>query len=425
MAKRTLNDWIIKALKPAPAGQRREVWDALVPGLGVRTTETGAKSFVLATRYPGSPNPARRTLGAYGELTLEQARNKARHWLDLVHHGVDPQTEVERQRLAEQRKRANTFAAVAGDFIALKVSKERRGFEAERIIRRELLPAWGDRAITDIVANDVMAVIRPLAARAPCMARNTLATAKRLFGWAIDQQVYGLETSPADRLKSKRIIGERPPRQRVLGDDELFAFWRATGRMSYPFGPLLRMLLLTGQRHMDVAHAPWSEFKLEQREWTIAAGRFKSAASQLVPLTDQMLALLNDLPQFKSGNFLFSTNHGVTPTRIADKTRLDARMLRILQAMARRRGEDPSAVELQPWVVHDLRRTMRTRLAALRVSDQVAEMVIGHGKKGLRRIYDQHEYKTEMREALELWGARLRSIVEPPPPNVVALRAVP
>src|SRR5262249_25093328 len=85
------------------SGQRREVWDALVPGLGVRVTDAGTKSFVLATRYPGSANPARRALGGYGELTLEQARIKARHWLELVGQGIDPHVEGERQRLARLR----------------------------------------------------------------------------------------------------------------------------------------------------------------------------------------------------------------------------------------------------------------------------------------------------------------------------------
>ena len=67
---------------------------------------------------------------------------------------------------------------------------------------------------------------------------------------------------------------------------------------------------------------------------------------------------------------------------------------------------------------------MRTRLSSLRVSERVAEMVIGHGKKGLARVYDQHEFADEMREALELWAGRLRSIVSPPPANVVSLQTV-
>jgi len=97
-------------------------------------------------------------------------------------------------------------------------------------------------------------------------------------------------------------------------------------------------------------------------------------------------------------------------------------MLRTLRAVARMRGDDPSRVELEPWVFHDLRRVVRSHLAALRVPDHVAEMALGHGRKGLQRIYDQHCYEAELREALTQWAGRLRSIVEPAPGNVVSLK---
>ena len=178
-------------------------------------------------------------------------------------------------------------------------------------------------------------------------------------------------------------------------------------------------------RHLEVAEAPWAEFDLTAARWTIDQKRFKSDAAHIVPLTDDVLALLRDVPRFKSGSFLLSTCLGRVPTELRGriKRRIDARMLRTLKAAARMRGDDPNGIELKPWVVHDLRRTMRTHLAALRVPDHIAEMVLGHGKKGLQRVYDQHRYEEEMREALTLWAARLRSIVEPPPANVVALRA--
>jgi integrase len=104
------------------------------------------------------------------------------------------------------------------------------------------------------------------------------------------------------------------------------------------------------------------------------------------------------------------------------KGRLDIRMVRILKALARARNDDPKAVKLEHFVNHDLRRTCRTRLSAIKVQDHVAEMVIGHGRKGIARVYDQHRYVPEMREALELWAARLRSIVGPTPANVVPLK---
>jgi integrase len=425
MTKRTLNDRIIKATKPAPAGQRREIWDAVVPGLGLRVTETGTKSFVLVTRYPGSANPARRSLGGYGELTLEQARTKARGWLELIGRGVDPATEIERQHLAEARKRAGTFASVAEDFIREKLSTERRGRDVELHLRNVFIPRWGKRPVIEVTPADVKQVVREVKTRAPIQAHALLGTVRRLFNWAIDQGDYGLEHSPCDHLKSRSLIGERRPRTRTLTDDEIRAFWRACERIGYPRGSIGKLILFTGARHREAAWVPWSEFDFDKAVWTVDPKRFKSDAPHIVPLVPDVVALLRDLPRFRGGSFLFSMNLGRSATEIGwhVKADLDARMLRTLRAMARRRGDDPSTVTLAPWVVHDLRRTVRTHLAALRVPDHVAEMVLGHGKKGLQRVYDQHRYETELREALTLWAVRLRSIVQPPPANVVTLNA--
>src|SRR5262249_61074733 len=117
MARKTLNDRMLKSLRPAPAGKRYERMDAVVPGLGVRVTESGQRPFILIARYPGSRNPTRREVGKYGEMTLEAARTRARGWLDLLRKGVDPRTEEERKRQAQLREQENSFAAVAEEFI--------------------------------------------------------------------------------------------------------------------------------------------------------------------------------------------------------------------------------------------------------------------------------------------------------------------
>jgi integrase len=425
MAKRTLSDRLLRTLKPAKPGQRYEVMDAIVPGFGIRVTEKAAKTFILVARYPGSDNPARRALGEFGAMGLEAARGKARHWLALLAQGIDPRAEEAAARHAEQRKRANSFASVAEDFIRDKLPGERKGSEVARDIARDLIPAWGARPVTEITPHDVRAVIRTVKERGPYQAHNTLGHARRLFSWAIDQGAYALETSPCDRLKPKAIIGERRPRSRTLSNDELIAFWRATARLPYPYGPLGRMLLLTGQRHREVASARWAEISLADRLWSIGEERFKSDAVHMVPLSDSVIVLLATLPRFRSGDHVFTTTHGKLPTKIFHKVKgeLDARMLHTLRAMARTRGDDPTRVVLKPWVIHDLRRVLRTNLSALRVPDHIAEMVIGHGRQGLQRVYDQHRYIDEMADALQQWALRLRSIVEPPPANVVALRA--
>src|SRR6516162_6906553 len=307
MAKQTLNDRIIKGLKPAKLGKRYVKMDAALPGFGVRVTDKNTKTFVLIARYPGSSNPTRRALGEYhpplsdqerGDGSLVEARKKARKWLDLVHRGIDPQVEIERERLAEQRKAATTFGAVAEDFIREKCSRERRGFEVERIIRRDLLPAWGERPIVDITPVDIVLLLKPIKARGEYAAHAALSAIKRLLGWAVESQVYGIEFSPADRLKPKSLIGEKRPRTRVLSDLEIRAFMRACKQLGYPYGDIGRALLLTGARHREVSEAPWSEFDLPKRTWTISRDRFKSAVEHVVPLTTDMMALVEGLPRF-------------------------------------------------------------------------------------------------------------------------------
>jgi len=235
-------------------------------------------------------------------------------------------------------------------------------------------------------------------------AHNMLGHAKTFFNWAIEKDI--LQVSPADHIKGARLIGARRPRQRVLNDDELRAFWRATGEMGYPYGALFRMLLLTGQRKSEVGEACWSEFDLNAKTWTIPAERFKSDSTHIVPLSDDVIVLLQELPRWAAGDFLFSVD-GRAPVHghSGAKARLDALM-----------GDAPA------WVVHDLRRVVRSQLSALHVQDHVAEMIIGHGRKGLQRVYDRHRYLDEMRAALAAWAQRLRGIVAPAPANVVALR---
>jgi integrase len=377
-------------------------------------SETGRRTFVLTARFPGSPNPTRRALGVYGELTLEQARTKGRHWHELIRRGTDPAIHEERQRAAELRQRANSFAAVAEDFIKDKLPGERKGREAERDIRREFMPVWGKRPIAEIAPHDVRAIVKAAKDRgAPYQAHNLLVLARRLFSWAIDQHVYGLETSPCERLKPKAIIGKKVFRTRILDDGELRAFWRATQRLGYPYGPLFQMLALTGQRKSEVAEARWSEIDLAQKLWVIPAERMKADAAHVVPLTDDVMAILASLPRFKKGDHLFSTDFGVKPVNgfSKGKARLD-------KAMTAELGR-----EVTPFVIHDVRRTMRTGLSALAVPDLVRELVIAHTKPGLHKVYDQYAFLNEKRHALKLWAARLHSIVEPAPANVVELQA--
>jgi len=426
---RQLTDLKIRSLKPAANRKPYDVKDTQVPGLHVRVMGTGKRTFVLLGRFPGAPHPTRRALGSYGELTLEEARDKATAWRKLISRGIDPQVQQDRDRQAALRRQQTTFAAVAEDFIKDKLPSERKGREVEQDIRREFIPHWGRRPITEITAQDVRAVIKAVKDRgAPYQAHNLLITVRRLLGWAIDQHVYGLESSPCDRLKPKSIIGRRLSRTRVLDNDELRAFWRAAERLKYPYGPLYQLLALTGQRRNEVGRARWSEINIEQKLWTIPPERMKAGAAHVVPLTDDVMAILKDLPRFNGGDYLFSTTAGQKPVRGFNRAKhdLDRHMQRSWRALGRLRHEDRRHKEIAPFVIHDIRRTMRTRLSALPIPDLIRELVIGHTKPELHRVYDQHAYAEEKRQALTLWAARLHSIVAPPPSsdNVIRMPAL-
>ena len=420
MPRRTLTDRYLKSLKPGRDGKPYDAdTDAVVPGLVPRVMGSGQITFVLVARFPGHSNPTRRALGGYGELSLEQARTKARLWLELIRKGVDPKVKEEEDRQAALRKQQHTFISVAEEYIAhIKRQKQRRAHVVERDLRREFIERWNSRPITSITASDVATVIKEVVSRgARHQARNLFAYVRAMFEWVIASSIYGVEHNPCARLKPKALIGSFKPREQTLDSHEIRAFWNASLRMGYPFGPMYELLAWTGQRLDQAAGAQWPEFDLEAKQWVVPAARHKSGSVHMVPLSDPVVAMLHDLPRFQRGKYVFSTTYGAKPPSGFSKAkcRLDKLMLEELRAIQ----ED---AELPAWRIHDLRRVVRSALSALRVPDIVAEAVLGHGRRGIARVYDLHRYEAEMREALNLWANRLRDTVEPPPENVVKMQ---
>jgi integrase len=437
--KRFLTDRLLRSLKPAPKGNKVETYDTLIPGFGiiVGDAEDGTRpgkaakiNFFLYTRFSLGSAPTRRKIGTYGGVTLARAREIAAEWRASIDRGVDPAA-AEADRIAREQRAAalkvkHSFAAVAEDFIAGKLAKERNGKPVERDLRGVFVMAWGNRPISEITDLDVLEIINRKKLKAPQMARHLLTIVKRLFNWAIDQRIYGLTSAPTDRLKATSIVGEKVFRHRRLTDIELLAFWRATARMPYPVGPAYRMLILTGLRLNECADISWPEIK--DGVLTVPASRMKGrehkAKEHVVPLSKAVRDIIDKLPRGNAGPYLFSYSGGETPLRMTSKIKndLDQRMLRTLKALARQRGENPRAVKLERWTNHDLRRNVRSALSALRVPQNVAEAVLAHVPPGIVGTYDTYAFLDEKREALVLWAKRLTAIVHPAPAssNVVA-----
>jgi hypothetical protein len=431
------------------------VWDAEAIGLGIKVTPRGRRIWLAQLRYPGHRVQTRRTLGHFPTLGLADARAQARKWYGLTKSGIDPEAaeadekrKAEAAALAEALRKKNTFASFAESYIGQRTNRRAKADAQE--IRRMLIGAWGTRPLHEIVPRDVRTLIDKLKAHAPYDARNAWTHMVQIFKAAVHEEV--IEVSPCASLDRRLLFkgAKITHRQRTLNDDELRAFWRGTMPLGFPAGPFFQLLLLTAVRVSELAKARDSELHPELRRvmreaaragrpvdwatvapevklWTVPRARFKSDTDHPVTLSNDACRILEGLPR-GAGDYLFSLN-GDNPVWFGSKfkQRLDARMLLTLRALARQQGDDPRSATLAPWVLHDLRRVVRTNLAELGVEDHVAEMVLGHGRKGLQRIYDQYKYLAQIRAALDAWASKLRDIVEPqptsPPENVVLLKS--
>lgn len=414
--KTLLTDRALRGLKPAPAGKRTVIWDSAVPSFCVRVTDTGAASFNVMRRLPNGrlirrligfgwtvPFPAGHPL----PYALADARADARAAILDISRGIDPKAKREAAKEADVQAAKQTFGAVAKDFFEDHVAGLRSAAEVEAAFRREILPSFGKRPVASITDLEIAKLLKAVAKDRPYQARHLFAYLSKFYRWALAQRCYGLAASPCAALSAKDLIGKPSPRVRVLTDSELAALWKSPGDLSYPTGPFVRLLLLTGQRLREVGEMAWSEIDLAKGLWVIPADRMKADTAHIVPLAPEAIAILADLPRWR-GPFVLTTTGGRRP--IANFSGLKAKI-------------DALIPDVAPWRFHDLRRTMRTGLSSLRIPDTVSELCIAHTQKGLHKVYDQHAYIDEKRQAFEAWANRIKSIVEPgDPTNVIKMR---
>jgi len=229
-----------------------------------------------------------------------------------------------------------------------------------------------------------------------------------MFNWAIARKKYNITTNPCDAVNlDDRVGSKRKPRKRVLDEAELRAFWRATGKLNYPWGPYLRLLLLTGARRSEIAGAMWSELS-EDHTLRIPPERTKTDEWHIVPLSTTARQIVSSLPRIGESRFMFTIDGAAPVVGHSDaKMRIDSGMANELGCDARDFARGGS----RAFVIHDLRRTVRTRLAKLKVDFITSELILGHALTGIHAVYDVHKYEDEKRAALQAWADHLQGIV--------------
>lgn len=398
------NDLSIKALRPE--ANDYEIAIEGHRGLTVRVHPSGEKTFRLRYRQDGILKRV-----ALDAVTFEDARAKWRMQKDRVKVGDDPAAAAKAERAAKALQRkgdraALTVAGLGSEFIDRYAKRKKRTWRAdETMLDRAVNPILGAVFARDVQRRDVLHLVDKIAARAPVRANRVLAVLRKMFAWAVDQEL--VPTSPCAGVKPP---GAELRRERVLTDDELRALWNASEEvMATDLRNAVRLQLLTGQRIGEVVGARWREFDLKQAQWTVPGDRTKNKRANLVPLTQEAVAVLDSIE--RSGEFVFARRG-----KKVGHLRVDVAGHELGQAV--------SELKLEPFGSHDLRRSVATRLAEMRIPRVVVDSLLNHVDRTVGAIYDRHAYAVEKRDALAAWAAKLSQIMSGKSSTVTPLRRV-
>jgi integrase len=420
-----LTNAAVQRLKPNNDGTTREVRDG-AHGLALCIYASGVRSWIIRFRRPDG-RPAKLTLGPFsprehsGEpvirapLTLAGARRLAIDVRRQLALGIDPAAEHQATRRAARaaavERSRNSFGTAAIAFVRDHARpKQRRWRETASLLGvtpdLELIPGglasrWAVRPVAEITAHDVYELIEDCRRRGvpgrefrggSGSARSMYSTLSKFFSWLIEHRQ--IERNPCASVKRP---GTPEARERVLSDDEIRALWAACDQVSTPFGALVRLLLLTGQRRDEIRLMKWSE--IDSDLWTIPGSRTKNHREHQLPIAPMVHQILDGLPRVDSCDLVFVGHTGHTAISGFSKLKraLDAAM----------------GPGVPPWRVHDLRRTAASGMARAGADLHVIERTLNHVSgsfSGIVGVYQKHRFADEVKAALIAWENLLAEI---------------
>jgi integrase len=379
-------------------------------GLYFRKQTSEGASWTFRYRFAGRARWM--TLGNFPDMSLAVARVEAREKRTLLDKRRDPLLEkhaaVEAQRAAvEAQMSRGTFRELAEEWYSIEIRDRLKHPEVpRRHLDNYLLPAFGNRVPSEIAAADAARLLAKVSKDAPTAANDLLRLMQRVFRFGVRRRV--LSSNPVADFDHQDAGGPERRRQRALSRQELEQLFKAL-RKSSSFGGTnllaIKLLLALGVRKGELLRAQWREFNLDDDSkanpvWQLPGNRTKTGKPLTIPLVPAVVSWLKALRETAGGS------EYVFPMR-----RRDPRQ-RALHIGIDTLNAALAAVEhgVEHFTLHDLRRTMRTHLAALGVRSEVAERCLGHKLRGVEGTYNTHDYLTERRAALETWTALLLEI---------------
>ena len=359
-------------------------------------------------RYKLEGNPRVMNLGSYGKPGLSEARKTARILRSRVALGFDPALE-KRERKAENRAREEalrnirTVSQLVDEFLSRHVEGKWKNPE---VVRQRLDLHIRQSEIGGLPVDQVkpLHVDRILSATVDAgkkrLANDLLRWMKRIFDFGVTR--HYLEHNPASAFTTADAGGEEKSRERNLSLNELARLLEAmkgTETFSRENALAVRLLLVLGVRKMELLAAPWVEFDLDSALWRLPASRAKTASDIRIPLPAVAVEMLRELHVLACGSrFVFPRRSGIGGMdKPMSASTLNTALARLDHA-------------LEPFTVHDFRRTVRTQLAALNIPPHICERCLNHKIPGVAGVYDRFDYFEERRAALEAWAAVLAGV---------------
>jgi integrase len=372
-----LTEIAVRALKPKPDGQYK-AWDKSTPGFGVLVSER-SKSWIVMH----GARRALKVLGHYPDVSLAHARAEAKRILAIGTLAHAPAHVVRFEQAfreyieeAEQRTRPTTLR------------------DYKRLIAKHF--NFGTTPLPEITPQAILKRVDGIR-DAPAEQRYALVVFKIFMGWC--ERRFYLKTNPCARLKAP---GAASARERVLTDIELATVLLESRKTPYPFGTIVELLILTGQRRGEIAALRWEWIDDETKTITLPSSITKNKRPHTLPYGELTAALFAATPRV--GEYLFPAAH----------SRLKEKPATIFNGWSKSKGVLDTRCEIQPWTLHDLRRTFATNLAALGTPIHVTEKLLNHISgtvSGVAAIYNRHAYLDEMRAAIDAWEKRLSFIL--------------
>lgn len=376
-----------------PAGKDSELFfDAEVRGFGLKLSSGGSRRYFVQYRPAGQRQAKRLSIGPASTLTVEEARRQAKAMIADALRGEDPHA----VKAAKKAQVILTLGMAVESYLAFCATKQKASTHYQTSLHlKKHWAALHALPLDKVERKHVAARLTELSASSGGVSANrSRSQLSSLFSWAIAEGL--VEINPVSGTRKPK---EEKPRDRVLSDAELRSIWHACG--DDPYGRIVRLLMLTGQRREEVGDMTDPELDMKAALWTVPAWRTKAKREQITPLSPAAMAILHEAPRRADRDLIFSGGAKGFSAWSGSKKRLDARI--------RATGQAPF-----DWTLHDLRRTAATVMAdRLGVLPHVVEAVLNHvsgHKAGVAGVYNRATYLTEKRDALNRWADEVERI---------------